>query len=192
MVAALCPQAAMQQAAKVGHNVTPEAQQIFNALAKTMPCTWRNRDIVVMTNVRHCAPSPLFTNKIRFIAYLAEMIFLQIPLLLCHTDRELRSSGCTDLGRAAGYMTHGSGRVGCLRSFRKSGPYMVVSFGIKVSAISSGLPSRIAEGVQVRVAPPYDLHSCSQTTDDPNLLARVQKVVRSAAPGTGCSCCPLP
>ena len=53
VVAAWCVVAgAAQQAAKVGHNVTPEAQQIFNALAKTMPCTWRDRDIIVMTDVR--------------------------------------------------------------------------------------------------------------------------------------------
>ena len=44
----------------------------------------------------------------------------------------------------------------------------------------------------MRVAPPYDLHSCSQTTDDPNLLARVQKVVRPASPSAACSCFPLP
>ncbi|KAI9193438.1 anticodon-binding domain-containing protein [Polychytrium aggregatum] len=36
---------------KVGVNVTPEAQQIFDAFAKTYPTTWRNDTIVVMDEV---------------------------------------------------------------------------------------------------------------------------------------------
>ncbi len=101
MVAAPCMQAATQLAAKVGHNVTPEAQQIFNALAKTMPCTWRDRDIVVMTDVRRCPPptSSLFANEIRFIAYNRRNNSPADPLLLRHTDQRFRSSGCIALGR---------------------------------------------------------------------------------------------
>jgi len=56
-------QAAAVEAAKVGNNVTAEAQQVFNALAKTMPCTWKGRDIVVMTDVLVAPPYDLRSCK---------------------------------------------------------------------------------------------------------------------------------
>ncbi|SAM07068.1 hypothetical protein [Absidia glauca] len=40
-----------QQVAKLGVGVTEEAQEIFDALAKTLPCRWSNDSIIVMDEV---------------------------------------------------------------------------------------------------------------------------------------------
>lgn len=43
---------AQEQSGNIGVGVSDEAQDVFDALAKTMPCAWDGRDIVVMQMVR--------------------------------------------------------------------------------------------------------------------------------------------
>lgn len=44
-------QAAQAEAAKTGVGVSTEAQQVFDALAKTMPCHWRQQSIIILNEV---------------------------------------------------------------------------------------------------------------------------------------------
>ena len=48
--------AAQASAANIGVGVTQEAQDIFDALARTLPCAWDGQDIAVMDEVRIRAP----------------------------------------------------------------------------------------------------------------------------------------
>eukprot|EP00878_Enallax_costatus_P003780 GHUV01003996.1.p1 GENE.GHUV01003996.1~~GHUV01003996.1.p1 ORF type:complete len:180 (+),score=44.74 GHUV01003996.1:322-861(+) len=61
---------ALQQAeadmAKVGVGVTKEAQQLFDVLCRTMPCTWHGRSICVMEAVE--IEPPYLVESIRSIA----------------------------------------------------------------------------------------------------------------------------
>lgn len=36
---------------RIGTDVSPKAQSIFNALSKTMPCEWRNKEIIVVSTI---------------------------------------------------------------------------------------------------------------------------------------------
>eukprot|EP01097_Dermamoeba_algensis_P002064 TRINITY_DN1824_c0_g1_i1.p1 TRINITY_DN1824_c0_g1~~TRINITY_DN1824_c0_g1_i1.p1 ORF type:complete len:203 (+),score=50.93 TRINITY_DN1824_c0_g1_i1:53-610(+) len=47
---------ARSEASKIGIGVTPEAQEIFNALSKTLPCRWDRDVIVVFEDTRISTP----------------------------------------------------------------------------------------------------------------------------------------
>ena len=40
---------------KIGKDVSREAQDIFEALDKTMPCIWRDKEIIVVDEVSDCS-----------------------------------------------------------------------------------------------------------------------------------------
>lgn len=44
-------QAAQAEAAKTGIGVSAEAQQVFDALSKTMPCHWKQQNIIILNEV---------------------------------------------------------------------------------------------------------------------------------------------
>lgn len=44
------------EAAKIGIGVSREAQDIFDALAKTLPCRWDSKDIIVLGEITISPP----------------------------------------------------------------------------------------------------------------------------------------
>ncbi|KAM9960133.1 hypothetical protein ACTFIW_009258 [Dictyostelium discoideum] len=47
---------AAQKAMKIGVGVTPEAQEIFNSLSRTLPCDWSGENIIVLNEVKISSP----------------------------------------------------------------------------------------------------------------------------------------
>ncbi|KAN0008556.1 hypothetical protein ACTFIU_009280 [Dictyostelium citrinum] len=47
---------AAQKAMKIGVGVTPEAQEIFNSISKTLPCDWSGENIIVLNEVKISSP----------------------------------------------------------------------------------------------------------------------------------------
>ncbi|KAK5575426.1 hypothetical protein RB653_006559 [Dictyostelium firmibasis] len=47
---------ATQKAMKIGVGVTPEAQEIFNSISKTLPCDWSGENIIVLNEVKISSP----------------------------------------------------------------------------------------------------------------------------------------
>jgi len=50
---------AYQDAARIGVGVTAQAQEIFNALSKTLPCRWHGDVIIVFEDIRIVSPYAL-------------------------------------------------------------------------------------------------------------------------------------
>ncbi|KAN0030173.1 hypothetical protein ACTA71_009934 [Dictyostelium dimigraforme] len=47
---------ATQKAMKIGVGVTPEAQEIFNSISRTLPCDWLGENIIVLNEVKISSP----------------------------------------------------------------------------------------------------------------------------------------
>lgn len=54
---------ARKDAARINTNVSTDAQKIFNALAKTLPCRWENETIVIFDDLR--IPTPYRVEDVR-------------------------------------------------------------------------------------------------------------------------------
>ncbi|KNC87703.1 hypothetical protein SARC_00209 [Sphaeroforma arctica JP610] len=47
---------AKEEAAKINKNVSQEDQSIFNAISKTLPCAWDDRNIIVLDTITITPP----------------------------------------------------------------------------------------------------------------------------------------
>lgn len=64
-------QAAYAEAAKTGVGVSSEAQQVFDALSKTMPCQWKQQNIVILNEVRLVGLSTELSGAYNYFASFA-------------------------------------------------------------------------------------------------------------------------